>query len=268
MDFNNNIVLALIKSSVGGSVTIVSSSMSNNYVSTSLISLSNGYSVYIENCEVKNNTGLFKGCFIDADHTGSETIVQSLFENNRSPFGPILYFSNPETMLSTNYSSNFRDILFSNNFAAYSGALVYFSQNVSLPNISCTNCIYDNNTAVFGELVNSAFYSFNVSITPVIYPFQDLIIEIFALDFFGNLVRGTSDLGFFAIPCSDAYVEGNLFAVLNENGSAIFSNIKLSSNPNSICNLTFLSVPIVSESKLFYLYKLKNNNNNISIIIY
>ncbi|KAF2070353.1 hypothetical protein CYY_008324 [Polysphondylium violaceum] len=244
--FDNITSLAIIRSTLGGTIDIVNTTMSYNNVTYGLIYIEYKYTLYIERSFFLYNSGSFRGCIVAADHTGSEIIFKSVFIGNQSPYGPIIFFSTPTIARITEEPSMFTDITFIDNYASIAGALVYFSDNISIPDISCTNCTYTNNTARYGELVNSSFYKFNVSMPTILYPHQEIVILVNALDYFDNLIRGSSDLGFFAIACSDSYVEGSLFSVLNENGTATF-NVRISSFPGTTCNLTILSVPTPSK---------------------
>ncbi|KYQ94314.1 G-protein-coupled receptor family 3 protein 15 [Tieghemostelium lacteum] len=246
LDFYNLTALGFFRTTNEGFIVYVDGTMDNNTVSNSLFSAESRYSIYIQNSNFYNNHGTSKGCIMETDDSGYEEVVNSIFINNTSHYGTIVYYNTPNNGPSQPVESNFQNNTFINNHADFAGALAYFSLNISQPNITCTNCTYINNTATFGEILNSAYYQFNVSMKKQIYPYEQLTITVFASDYFGNLIRGSSDLGFFIIPCPDAIVQGTFFSVLEVNGSSVFTDIRLSTKPGTTCSLTFISVPIPS----------------------
>ncbi|EGG23780.1 G-protein-coupled receptor family 3 protein [Cavenderia fasciculata] len=215
-----------------------------------------GYVIRMQDCFLSENDIQLGGGIFFLDQTGNITVLVTRFTRNRSTYGTIIVFGDPKSSdeikekiyFSHQPTPLLAKTLFSNstfigNTALGAGALVFYIKNVFI-NFTCLDCYMLGNRAKQGNLINSNYYSYTVSMasnvtTPII-----LQIVIRAKDYFGQRFQGSSEISYTAVSANpDFRVSGITTVLMNVQGVTVMYNIQLSGVPGSNYTLFFASSP-------------------------
>eukprot|EP01132_Coremiostelium_polycephalum_P004288 gene4288-5363_t len=241
MHFYNNSITVMMEVLFNSSVLMLDSDIRDNIIQRTFINGVFGFDIDIENTRFINNTGATAGAFIRSDQLGNIQMYNNEILNNTSKYGTILYF---DTISETNQSctrSIFVNQTMLDNFADFSGGLIYYSGDV-LCNFTCIACNLQNNTSTLGEAINSSYYRFNASIPSSFVPStNNFPIFITAYDALDNPYLGPSPVTFTVSVCPLFFLSGIPTTSLTSTGITVIYSIRISGYPGTVCNVTITS---------------------------
>ncbi|KAF2072797.1 hypothetical protein CYY_005898, partial [Polysphondylium violaceum] len=209
-----------------------------------LIILQNRYNMDIHFTTFRLNVGDTRGGVLFSDDTGKLQIYNSSFISNTCVSGCSIYYGANTLIASTCNTSHYCSNSFLNNFASNAGSVAYYSNNISCPIRTCDRCFSQNNTAIYGDLVNSVFHTFQIiEFITQVETNSDFSIKIMAMDRFKHVFRGSNAVRFTVHPCKEIYVTGVLSGTLYKNGLVTLHGLKANQFPGVSCNLTVTSDP-------------------------
>lgn len=168
-----------------GTITVKDSKFEDNYARQGAAMDIEGYTLIVENCEFNNNEATTLGSAIHTSQGTATTIKDSKFENNIGYQGGAIAAKDSGSLTIDNTLFNANEVYgtempdsqtwssagaiwsevkmtisntnFTNNYAEYNGAAIYYYKNAYVGTSLIENCIFENNKA--GSYYGAVYYN-------------------------------------------------------------------------------------------------------------